>query len=482
MAMATQQKQTADAFTESADHIEMARWLRKIEDVLAGEECIKAAGEKYLPRWKKENAESYRRRLAATPWWPGFADAVENITGKPFASPLAVEGDDGATNAIGQKLSDVTDDVDGAGNGIHVFARDLFADGIANGMAGILVDFPADGAEEVKTLADERKRAARPYWAHIKAGNILACYFESVGGRQFIRHLRFRECYTEQDGYGEKSVERVRVMEPGRFEVWERSAGGAPLMVESGKVTLPIVPFVPFYAGKRFGNYGVKPPLLELANKNISIFQKLSRKEQTFTLAGFPMLKIKGASESDVGKTRDDNGKAEPEIEVGPGITILLPRDTDGTTGDADFISPEADVLTEIRNDVEADIKEFLRLAKQPMMPGSGTTTATANALEASKANSAISTWALALKDALDQALAITCAWMNLKPTATVSVPTDFTSDMRPDSDVQVLLTARAQREISLETFWGEWKRRGMLSADFDPAQELHRLETDSAA
>lgn len=477
--MAQSKKDAADISCPSSEHRKMDKWLCKIRDVLDGEECIRAAKTRYLPKWIGEEDADYERRLAQSPFWPGFADALEGIVGKPFSSPLTVAGDTGQANQIDQKITDVIEDIDGRGNSLHVFARGTFWDGVSDGLAGILVDYPkADG--EAKTLADEKKLNARPYWCAVKAENILSCFYESIGGRQYVRQMVIRECETEQDGYGEKEVERYRVMWPGKYQVWERQLDKVLTMVDSGTTSMPIVPFIPFYTGQRFGNYGAKPPLLELANQNISIYQRESRHEIAMTLAGYPMLKIIGVN-TDSLPTEENwrTGKKEPAVAVGAGKVIVIPQQPSGQQGDADFIQPESTTLTESRNGVEAAKAEFLRLAKQPMQPGSGNITATANALSASKSNSAISTWALSLKDCLDQALVITCAWMSLEPNVSVNVPTDFTSDMRPDSEVQTLLAARTTGEISRETFQTEWKRRGMLSADFDPAVEQLRLESE---
>jgi hypothetical protein len=473
-------QEQADVTTPSTDHRDMAGWLRKIADVRGGEETIKAAGVEYLPKWKKEPNDVYERRKAGTPWWPGFEDALINIAGKPFATPLTVTSDDQSKNILDQRISDVIADVNGSGDALHTFARDIFLNGIANGLAGILVDFPKKDPN-AKTLADEKRLGLRPYWAPVHARDILACYYEMIGGKQFVRHMRIRERRTQQDGYGEKTVEQIRVLEPGRFELWQVVSDAAPEKIDEGETSLSYVPFVPFYTGQRFGNFAAKPPLLELANKNIHIYQKLSRKEQTLTLAGFPMLKVRGLDPELVPQTEDSYGRKIPEIEVGPGVVLAFPRESEGSLGDADYISPQADVLTEIREDLEADIREFQRLAKQPMQPGSGNITATANALDASKSNSAIATWALGLKDCLDQALVFTADWMGLKPSASVNVPTDFTADIRPDTDAKDLLSARAMGFISQETFLSEWKRRNMLAPDLDVAGEMHRIETDGS-
>ncbi len=68
---------TAGPDTLSDDVASMQSIWRTIADVLEGHDAIKAAGERYLPRFEKESREKYQRRLMDAPWRPIFPAALE---------------------------------------------------------------------------------------------------------------------------------------------------------------------------------------------------------------------------------------------------------------------------------------------------------------------------------------------------------------------------------------------------------------------
>lgn len=107
-----------------------------------------------------------------------------------------------------------------------------------------------------------------------------------------------------------------------------------------------------------------------------------------------------------------------------------------------------------------------------------GTVTATASGIEAAKAHSTLQAWALALKDALEQAFVFTAMWTGADTNTApeVSVHTDFAVGLYGAEEVRVLLDARKEAQISRETFWDEMQRRGVLGPQFDREKEEERL------
>src|SRR4051812_13149821 len=96
--------------TPSAEWLAMHKKWCEIDDILAGADRIHAAGEKYLPRYEDESRTEYARRLAASPWRPEFADALQSLTSRPFSKPVALQGN------VDPKIEAFAQDVDGRGN------------------------------------------------------------------------------------------------------------------------------------------------------------------------------------------------------------------------------------------------------------------------------------------------------------------------------------------------------------------------------
>jgi len=97
-------------------------------------------------------------------------------------------------------------------------------------------------------------------------------------------------------------------------------------------------------------------------------------------------------------------------------------------------------------------------------------------AVAAGKARSAVSAWALMLKDALENAFVITAKWMGIEYDPEVNVFTEFDNILEGDVDLTALAQARQNGDLSRETYWLELQRRKVLSPEFNAEIEIQRL------
>lgn len=434
-----------------------------IDDILAGPDVIRDNTIAYLPKYSSEGDTEYKRRLAQAPWRPEFADILQALSSKPFGKDVA----------LGDKASDkvkaLAEDVDQRGANLTAFARGVFRGGIAKGMHAILVDYPT--MSEARTRADEAKAGARPYWVSVRAENILALYTDFVNGREVVTHLRLREVATVRDGFSEKLVKRVRILEPGRWELWEATGNvagqDAYTMVGEGTVTLREVPLAIFWTGEREGSQFVRPPLAALANMQIELYRKLSRQDEIETYAGSPMLQAKGIAAPAEG--------AAP-LEIGPKRVLFAPPGMEGAETGWSYIQPDAAVLTEIRESVKEVQDDIRRLGMQPLTEQAGGVTATAASIEGAKAHSTVEAWALGLKDVIEQALVFTAQWLGETEAAEVSIDTDFSVLPYAQAPLDALGKAREKGDISRRTYWNGLRRFDVLPPDFDADAEEDAL------
>jgi hypothetical protein len=437
-------------------------WCR-IDDILKGAEHIRSCGQKYLPKYEAEDDKEYQRRLKASPWRPEFDDALRTLSNKPFGKDVALSG------AVSPAVKSLSENIDGCGNNLTAFSRTVFRGGIAKGLHAILVDYPtiAPGA----TLADERKAGARPYWVAIKAEDILALYTAFAGGQEVITHIRLRESQTIQIGFDEVCNETIRVFDRApitdqngnvtgyaspTWEVWTKSEDGEYAYTDGDNISLGVIPIALFWTGEREGSHYVKPPLNDLADMQIELYRKLSRKEEVETYAGSPMLGMFGVD------------KDSAAVAVGPKRIVAIPPGIDGTVGSASYISPPAGNLTEIRASVDGVIDDMRRLGMQPMTLQSGTVTATATSTESAKAHSTLQAWALGLKDVLEQAFVFTTQWLNEAQSPEVSVNTDFSVMPFAQAPLDALKDANSRGKIDDETFLNGLRRFDVLPPDAD--------------
>jgi hypothetical protein len=456
-----------DPSTTSGEYNRMEPKWRLVSDIMAGVEAIRARRAAYLPKYEVETQGDYERRLYSTPWRPEFADILQTLTSKPFGRDVALKGN--VPDEIQGKLDPVTkmrsgglvDDIDGRGNSLTTFASEAFSSAVAKGAHAILVDHPP--MPEKASRADEIAIGARPYWVQVPFDNIIALYTDIEGGREVITHVRIRECRTERDGYGEKVINQIRVLEPGTSEVFEQNdkglwvSQGRQPMVRGGRHNS--VPLALCFLGKRLGTQEVRLPLQSVADMSIELFQALSRYEEILTYAGSPMLAGNGISPP---------GPKEGQIAVGPKTILFATRTGDGPTPYWDFVQPKAENITAIKASVEAIQSDMRRIGLQPLTEQPGNPTATGKAIDAAKAHSAVKSWALLQNDAIEQAMVFTAQYLGIETTIQTEVSTDFSVLPYAAEPLKALLTARATKDISHETLINSLKRFDVLAADFD--------------
>ncbi len=487
--------QQQDPSCQSADAKFMEPIWNKIRSILAGLHAIRECAKEYLPKYEGETEPEYVRRLKTTSWRPEFSDGLRNLSAKPFQKDIVL--DDSAS----QPIKDFAEDVDGCGRNLTRFSKEYFDTGLGYGLGVLLVDYPP--VTPGITLAAEKSLGARPYWCLIQPENIIALYTTNIGGREVISHIRFRECYSERDGFDEVEIDRIRVFQLAgedakdaegksisgavQFEVWETTPEttaaakadkkkSAYSLVNSGTISLPEVPIVLFFTGKKSGNFRVAPPLNDLADMQIELYQKLSNKNEIQNFAGTPMLKLLGVNADQLPQEDDGSGNKVPTVQMSPKRIITLGMGPNGEMPDADFIQPAAANMTELRNDIDGTIETMRRLAMQPITDKSGNPTATGQAIDQAKAHSTLQSWALGLKDALEVAFKYTAQWMQLNEEPEVQVFTDFGVDATGVEEASVLLNMTTAGYLSAPTLRSELQRRDILSAEFDETEEAERI------
>jgi hypothetical protein len=463
--------------TPSAAYNSMISAWTMIGDILAGAGVIRDKTTAYLPKYEDELKTEYERRNKVAPWRPEFADTLRSLSSKPFGKTVTLDGNPS------QRMKDINEDVDARGSSLTAFSRSVFKQAIADGFHAILVDFPT--MSPGLTIADEKAAGVRPYWVHVDARDIIALYTDIIGGVEVVTHVRIKECAIVKDGFGEKEVKRVRVLELDAlgnpiWQLWEEQKKAGEItptyvMIGNGPISLKQIPLVLYFTGDRIGEHAVKPPLLDLAYMQIELYQALSRQDEILTFAGSPMLSA--------------NGFVLPEgssVAVGPKRVLVAPPGMDGGATSWSFVQPDSGNIEAVQGHVQAIIDDMRRLGMQPLTPKSGTPTATGQSIEAAKAHSAVQAWAMDLQDALEQAFVFTAQWLKEPETIEVTVDVDFSIEPYAPAPLQTLQAARTAKDITLKTYWQGLQRFDVLPADFDPdeeetnlAEELAGLEPD---
>lgn len=479
----------------ASDHQAMAPYWQMVDAILGGAAALRLNASVYLPRFENETQKDYASRIAWAPLTNIYADISRNLASKPFSKQLVVGENSPDTiqgsldTASNERKGGFVDDVDGRGNNLHVFAAETFKSAIDDALTWIMVDYTAaddegEGDEKpVRSKAQEQQMGLRPFWLHIPAAKVLAAYSEFENGTEVLVHVRIDESTTERDGFTEKTVERVRVIEraelpddtygPPIWTVWEKQKGDGAVAkwvaVETGTYTIGVIPLVPVFIGKRIGSsFAVEPPLRDIAYMQIEEFQQESNLKTVSNLTAFPMLVGEGVS-----PPVDQEGKPVL-IPVGPRAVLLAPPNAGGGNGTFKFIEPTATALNFLQTKLENLRKEMRDLGMQPLTEANLTVVTTANVSK--KASSAVQAWAIQFQDALERCFDLTAKWLGEDKGASVLIHTDFAVDLDDGNQPEVLLKAVSQGVLSKRTTQVEFKRRGILSDEFDPDKEEEQI------
>lgn len=458
--------------TPSPAYQEMEPRWELIDTLLGGTEAMRAAGQKYTPQYPAEETKSYQTRLARSVLLNRTESTLETLAGKPFSQKITL-GEDVPTS-----IAELAENIDRRGSSLHVFCKNWFRDAWRAGFSFVLVDFTAppvmydDQGNEItgpRTLADDRRDNLRPFWQHIKPEHVLALYTEiDDQGNEHVSHLRILEITVERRGWEEVVVERVRVLEPGRWQVWapvDPKKQDSDWVLESeGTTSLGFVSLITFFAGVRTGPASCKPPLTDLAWLNVAHWQSSSDQRNVLTVSRFPILAGSGVSGAD-------------NVRIGPN-QYLSTEQADGKWYYVEHSGAAIEAGAKDLESLEAQMAEYGAefLRKKP-----GGTTATERALDSAEGSSYLEATAQDFKDCVELALQYTAEWLGEAQGGSVTLAEIDPLDSNDATDLDALLKMRANRDISRLTLVNAMKNRKVLPDDFDPEVDQEALDDEGA-
>ncbi|MFL9904206.1 DUF4055 domain-containing protein [Paraburkholderia fungorum] len=439
----------------------MAESYPLITALLGGTAAMRKAGKTYLPQWPNEDNNSYTNRIGTATLFPAFGRTCEVLTGKPFSKPITF-GDD-----VPRQIQGWCENIDLQGHNLHAYAAAVCFHAISYGMCGILVDFPPTRGR-LKTRADEKAAGVRPYFVHIHAQNILGWRAQRINGVQTLTQLRFVECVTEPYGaFGDQIIEQVRVLYPGKWEVWRESdkvdADGKKVWIlhDKGATTIKKIPFVPVY-GKRTGFMQGVPPLIELAHMNVEHWQSKSDQQTILHVARVPILFGKGLEDT--------------PITVGASSAIIA----DSPDADLKYVEHTGQAIEAGRKEL-LDLEDRMRQVGAELLvikPGNRTVVQTQSDNEAGMCT--LQRIIQDEEDALDQAIQLLAEWVGQPDGGHVTIFNDFGVASLAEASLELLRDMNVDGTLSDESLYREAQRRGVISSDVDWESEKVRIKANA--
>lgn len=421
----------------SPSYERMRPWWELCRALMAGTDAVRAGATVYLPRLAAESDEAYTFRSRLCALFPGFARTVKASVGL-INQTAPILGED-----MPQALVDLAENIDRQGTNITVFAKALTKDGIVDGFAGILVDYPrADdpsldrrraSAAAVPGAAlsgdDTARLGLRPYWVLVRADEVIKAMYQTREGVRTLVLLVIREVSETLDdtlgAFGTVTLTRYRVyrLTPTgvTYQLWEKKyseAYSSAVDVPKPMTNVTAIPWSPFVAGeKQQDPTTVRPPLMDLAYLNVEHYQIKTNIRNLETLALVP-------TQVRIGATRDEDGNY-PSITLGPRSTIEAPV-IQGVSQPVYWHSPDVSVLAPGNESLKNTEAAMGSAGLSFLAPDSrAAETAAAKRIDSTAQNATITTVAGALQDCLETAFGFTGQYLNLKA-GSVTVNTDY--------------------------------------------------------
>ena len=408
-----------------------------IEDLMGGTYGMRKKHRRYLPQEPRELDESYDNRLARSVCPPYYQRLERMLAGMLTRKPVRLEG---TSDSITEQLFDV----DMQGNDLNVWTYETARKLVRYGHIGTLVDAPTDGG--------------RPYWCTYTPRQILGWRTELKDGQQALSMLRLSETVTVPDGeYGEKTVQQIRLLTPGGYQLHQKGDDGEFRITDEGTTSLSEIPFSVAYSN-RVGYLESRPPLEDIAELNLKVYQVQSDLDNQLHISAVPMLAFFGFP------------SAAEEVSAGPGEAIAFPAE-----GKAEYIEPKGtsfDYQFKRLEQIAAQINELGLSAVLGQKLSAET--AEAKRIDRSQGDSTMMVIAQNVQDMIDNCLQYHAQYLGQAAAAgSCFVNRDFIGARLEPQEIQSLLQLYTAGTITQETLLRQLSDGEVLGDDFNVDEEL---------
>jgi len=426
-----------------------AKW-EPVRACLEGTAYIRANANRYLPQNPLELDDAYRGRVSRSVYTPLFNKVLRVATGLIMRRPINLEGD--------TFWEEFATDVDRAGTGLDEFVRDRLYLSLAYGASSWLVDFPK--GEGIRTLRDQTEAQLRPYFVPVDPWSVIGWRHDPRESNK-LQQVRLREMAVVQKGrFGTEGKERVRVIEPTKYELWEKQPNGwAP--IESGPIAIGEIPLVTTYSGK-IATLMSSPPMGELAQLSLAYYRVHSDLQQALHVAAQPILVLKGwDDQSDPAGMSVNNALVMPPA------------------GDAKYVEPASSAFDAQREELEGLANAIKSLGMAILTEEkSGVESGKAKALDRLDSNSLLSVVSVNLERTLQQSFDMAAAYMGMEPPV-VSIDRDFDVEQVDGQMMTAVNTLFTSGLLDQETALRILERGELFDDTVDVEEVMARAETE---
>ena len=433
-------------FVRSLDVIAMMPDWSVMAAVTKGTNYIRDLSETYLPQEPREDDDAYATRVDRSVLSPYTSRLIETAAGAILRKPIHIKGD--------PYWLELAKDIDGIGSNINEYARRALVSSLTYGHSAILVDYPT--AMGARNLAEERAQGRRPYFVHIDAPQSWG--WRKEPGTNRLLQVRIHDYDVRPlNEFGEEQVEEMRVIYPGRYDLYTLGRSTETVSLdETGGYSLDEIPLVPIYSNRRDVLIS-QPPLLDIANLNITHYQRQADLIHALHIAAMPTLVLEGWD--------DTTGSAT----MGVNYAIAMQPGNKAYYVQADATSFDAQMQELQSLEGQMSTLGVTKLFGQKFVAES----AEAKRIDQAQSNSVLSIISQELESCLNQAFAFAAQYVGIEPPE-IKIDRDFDYYRLIGQDISVLAQLNQMGKISDEMLL-EVLRRGEILPDDTNIEEAAR-------
>lgn len=354
--------------------------------------------ELYLPKETGEKAKSYLGRIKRAYFSCRFRRAIEGYAAA--LTRMELEG------TVPESLKARLNNIDLLGNSIDAFFRGCDEMALRDERCFILVEFPARPL--IESYEEEQMAGLYPYLVRVSAKDLINKRIENGA----LTQVTIAEVGYEAEGdFGESEFPQYRVITPQYSQVFKEAdekgntvlLAGEPYSVRNfNNEPLSGVPLIGYSLTSDLSPFCGEPPLFDLAEMNLQLYQKVSEKTEILHKCNYPFLQVNYLNPSySVDETGDP--LAKEEIQIG--------MDTVLTDVDCKFIEPTGNSVTTSIEDIKNLEAEMDRQTLGFLNGLTASTSATQAALQSASPQTNLLGWAKRKESAIEAIMELWVAW-----------------------------------------------------------------------
>ncbi len=447
-------------------------WLRA-RDVFAGEDTLKSAGERYLPKLDSQSSDEYHAYKSRASFFNATARTADGFVGLIFRRDPTFKLPD-EKSGVGRASATFLEDADMLGTTLISYAKNVTSEVIGVGRAGTLIDWE----DEVEQ---------RAYAVLYTAEQIINWRTTRINGRNVLSLLVLREVLAEspKDEFAPEAVEQLRVLRLATvqsamskkkteqrcvIEIWrslrtatmkDRRKKPEWVKVETriplrlGK-PLPLIPFV-FHGPRHSLPVVDKLPLADIMAVNLDHYRLNADYKHGLHFTALPTAWVSGFDKSS-------------ELRIGSSTAWVA--ETPGAT--AGFLEFTGQGLTTFERAMDRD-ERLMAVLGTRMLESQKRVSESADSIELRQSgeNSVLSAVSISVSDSLTQVLRWVYWWNSTETTpdaigedrVLAQINTDFGTKGMSSTELTAIVAAWQANAISRETMFELFRKGEVLPA-----------------